>query len=73
MSSQDHDEQAWFFKPYNVGPGWVQFAQPKLSEIRSILELEFENVLPDHGEAIIGGAKEKYHPAIIGDIKGCRE
>jgi hypothetical protein len=62
-----------FFKPYNIGPGWVQFAHPKLSGIRSIMELDFEHVLPGHGEAVIGGAKAKYAPAITGKIKGCHD
>lgn len=60
-----------FFKPYNVGPGWVQFAKPSLKDIRSILDLEFQNVLPGHGDAVIGNAKEKYRPILEGEIKGC--
>ena len=62
-----------FFKPYNVGPGWVQFAKPQLSDIRSLMQLDFENVLPGHGDAVIGRAKEKFRPAIEGPIKGCHE
>lgn len=60
-----------FLKPYNVGPGWLQFAHPNASEVRSILDLEFEHVLPAHGDAVIGGAKDKYRPAIEGELKGC--
>ncbi len=60
-----------FQKAYNVGPGWVEFAHPSLEDIRSIMELDFEHVLPGHGEAVIGNAKEKYHPTIMGEIKGC--
>lgn len=60
-----------FFKPYNVGPGWLQFAKPSATEVRSILDLEFQHVLPGHGDAVIGGAKEKYRPAIEGELKGC--
>lgn len=62
-----------YFKPYNVGPGWVQFAKPSLAEIRSILDLDFEHVLPGHGLAVIGGAKEKFRSAITGEIKGCHQ
>ena len=61
-----------FMKPYNVGPGWLQFAHPTVADVRSILDLEFEHVLPGHGDAVIGGAKEKYRPAIDGELKGCR-
>jgi hypothetical protein len=46
-----------FFKPYNVGPGWLQFAHPTASDV--------------HGAAVIGDAKEKYRPAIEGELKGC--
>lgn len=60
-----------FFKPFNVGPGWIQFGKPKLSDVRSILDLEFEHVLPGHGAAVIGGAKEKFRPILEGEIKGC--
>ncbi len=62
-----------FYKAYNVGPGWAQFAKPKLEEIRSILDLDFDHVLPGHGEAVIGDAKEKYRPVLEGEIKGCHE
>ncbi|MGB5683132.1 MAG: hypothetical protein WBM47_14875, partial [Polyangiales bacterium] len=60
-----------FFKPYNVGPGWLQFARPSAAEVRSILDLEFQHVLPGHGDAVIGGAKEKYRTALEGELKGC--
>lgn len=60
-----------FFKPYNVGPGWLQFAHPTVSDVRSVLDLEFDHVLPGHGAAVIGDAKEKYRPAIEGELKGC--
>jgi hypothetical protein len=60
-----------FFKPCNVGPGWLQFAKPQASEVRSILDLGFEHVLPAHGQAVIGGAKEKFRPSLEGELKGC--
>lgn len=61
-----------FFKPYNVGPGWLQFARPTASDVRSILDLEFEHVLPGHGAAVVGDAKNKYRPVIEGELKGSR-
>ncbi len=60
-----------FFKPHNVGPGWLQFARPSAEDVRSVLDLDFEHVLPAHGDAVIGGAKEKYRPVIEGELKGC--
>jgi len=61
-----------FMKPYNVGPGWLQFAHPTVADVRSVLDLDFDHVLPTHGDAVIGGAKEKYRPAIEGELKGSR-
>ncbi|MGB5809679.1 MAG: hypothetical protein WBG86_04060 [Polyangiales bacterium] len=60
-----------FLKPHNVGPGWLQFASPSAAEVRSVLDLDFEHVLPGHGDVVIGGAKQKYRPAIEGELKGC--
>ncbi len=60
-----------FWKANNVGPGWVQFGKPKADEVRSILQLEFQHLLPGHGEPVIGQAKEKYRPVLEGDLKGC--
>jgi len=60
-----------FFKPCSVGPGWLQFAKPTVAEVRSVLDLDFAHVLPAHGEAVVGGAKEKFRPALEGELKGC--
>ena len=35
-----------FYKPYNVGPGWYKFATPSAKEVNSILDWNFEHVLP---------------------------
>lgn len=53
-----------FIKPHNIGPGWLKLATPDTNEIKSILELDFEHVLPAHGEPVINEAKELYKPAI---------
>ena len=60
-----------FFKAHNVGPGWLQFAKPETTEVRSILDLDFEHVLPAHGNAVIGQAKEKFRPSLEGELVGC--
>lgn len=60
-----------FFKPHNVGPGWLKFAKPSAAGLRSILDLPFEHVLPGHGIPVIGGAREKYRPAIEEAMKAC--
>ncbi|MEQ8278461.1 MAG: hypothetical protein RMA76_31950 [Deltaproteobacteria bacterium] len=53
-----------FIKPHNVGPGWLKGAKPNKGDVRALLDLEFDHVLPVHGVRVIGGAKEKYRPAI---------
>jgi hypothetical protein len=60
-----------FYKPYNVGPGWLEFAKPEINDVRSILDLDFNHVLPAHGDPVIVDAREKFRPAIEGDLKGC--
>lgn len=60
-----------FFKPHNVGPGWLEFAHPSAADVRSMLDLDFEHVLPGHGTAVLGGAKGKFRPALEGELKGC--
>lgn len=60
-----------FFKACNVGPGWLQFAKPDATEVRSMINIDFEHVLPAHGEPVIGAAREKYRPALEGDLAGC--
>ncbi len=62
-----------FWKEYNVGPGWLQFGKPSRQDVRSILDLSFEHVIPGHGKPVIDNAKEKYRPAIEGELKGCHE
>ncbi|MFO0565621.1 MAG: hypothetical protein U0263_08160 [Polyangiaceae bacterium] len=53
-----------FIKPHNLGPGWLRAAKPDAADVRRILDLDFQHVLPVHGEPVIGGAKEAYRPAI---------
>ena len=55
---------AGMFKPYRLGGGWLKTHRPDAKEIAGILDIEFDNVLPGHGRAVIGGAKDKYRPHI---------
>lgn len=55
---------AGFLKPYTMMPPWVDGYEPDHGEIAGILELGFDNVLPGHGELVIGGAVEKFRPAL---------
>jgi hypothetical protein len=53
-----------FIKPHNVGPAWLKQAKPAVSDLRGVLELEFEHLLPAHGAPVLGGAKSAFRPAI---------
>ena len=53
-----------FIKAHQLGPGWIKQIKPDPAQVAGILDLDFENVLPSHGGAVIGGAREKYRPAV---------
>ncbi len=53
-----------FIKPYNIGPAWLRTAKPDVGEIRAILDLRFDHVIPAHGEPVIGSAKKHFRAAI---------
>jgi hypothetical protein len=53
-----------FIKPHNIGPGWLKQCKPPKEQLRALLDLSFTNVLPSHGAAVIGGAREHYRAAI---------
>ena len=51
-------------RPCNMGVGWVMMTRPSGDDLRGLLELDFEHVLPVHGLPVIGDAKARYRPAI---------
>lgn len=53
-----------FIRPYNVGPGWLDGARPDRAEVKALLDLPFEHVLPAHGTEVIGSAREKFRPRL---------
>ncbi len=53
-----------FIKPFNIGPGWLRATKPQASDVKRILDLPFEHLLPAHGAPVIGQARESYRPAI---------
>jgi hypothetical protein len=53
-----------FIRPYNIGPAWLKQAKPSKETLRGILDLEFANVLTAHGAVVVGGARDRYRPAI---------
>lgn len=53
-----------FIGPCRIGAGWAKDLKPDPTEVRGILDLEFTNVLPGHGQPVLGDAPERYRPAI---------
>ncbi|HTR50310.1 MAG TPA: hypothetical protein VMJ10_06350 [Kofleriaceae bacterium] len=53
-----------FIKPYNIGPAWLKQCKPPKEQLCAILDLSFANVLPSHGAAVLGDARERYRAAI---------
>lgn len=53
-----------FIKPCNVGPAWLKQCKPPASDLRAILDLPFDKVLPSHGFPVLGGAREAYRAAV---------
>jgi len=53
-----------FIRPHNVGPAWLKACKPPKEDVRGILGLDFSNLLPAHGEAVIGNAREQFRAAI---------
>lgn len=54
-----------FIRPHNVGPGWLKAAKPSREALLALLELPFDHVLPSHGSPVLGGAREKFRPALV--------
>jgi hypothetical protein len=53
-----------FVRAHNVGPAWLKEGKPPKEDLRGILSLDFANVLPAHGDPVIGNARELYRAAI---------
>lgn len=53
-----------FIKPFNVGPGWLKATKTTSADLKKVLDLRFEHVLPAHGLPAKGGAKDAYRAAL---------
>jgi hypothetical protein len=53
-----------YLKPRNIGPAWLKKTHPRLDDLRALLEVEFEHVLPAHGAPVRGSARDSYRPGI---------
>ena len=54
---------AGFIGPCRLGAGWLKHCAPSAEQVAGVLDLEFENVLPAHGEPVLGDGRERYRPA----------
>ncbi|MEX1363420.1 MAG: hypothetical protein AB1Z98_09860 [Nannocystaceae bacterium] len=57
-------------KPFTMMKPWIDKYEPDRAEIAGILALDFDNVLPGHGEMVIGDAREKFRPALEAYARG---
>jgi hypothetical protein len=53
-----------FIKPHSVGPAWLKRTRPPQSSLHGILDLDFDHVLPAHGQPARGAAKANYRPRL---------
>lgn len=49
-----------FFQKANVGPVWMQAAEPGAEDFKRLKEIKFAHALCGHGEPLIGSASEQY-------------
>jgi len=49
-----------FFTPANVGPVWMQAAQPDADDFNRLRALEFRHVVCGHGEPMLDNAREAF-------------
>lgn len=53
-----------FLRPFNVGPAWLGRCKPPATDLRAIAALAYANLLPAHGEPVLGDAATKFRPAL---------
>lgn len=59
-ASRQRMEQMGFFKPANVGPVWLQAAEPAAGDFSRLKALDFRHVLCGHGQPLLDSAKEDF-------------
>lgn len=53
-----------FIKPHNIGPAWYRRSKPPTEDLKALLDIEFEHLLPAHGAPVRGRARDSYRPGI---------
>lgn len=56
-ASQQRMQQMGFFTPANIGPVWLQAAEPKAEDFSRLNTLDFRHALCGHGEPLLDNAK----------------
>lgn len=59
-ASRQRMEQMGFFTPANVGPVWLQAAEPAAGDFNRLKSLNFKHVLCGHGQPLLESAKEDF-------------
>ena len=49
-----------FFTPANIGPVWMQFAQPEASDFERLQKISYSHALCGHGKPLLHSAKTAY-------------
>ncbi len=53
-----------FIKAANIGPQWLKTSQPDPSDFMRLKDLPFSHLLPSHGSAITGSARQQVSASI---------
>lgn len=59
-ASRQRMENMGFFTPANIGPVWLQAAEPTMDDFERLGALEFRHVLCGHGQPLLDSAKEDF-------------
>ncbi len=59
-ASRQRMEGMGFFTPANVGPVWLQAAEPEAEDFQRLKALNFKHVLCGHGEPVRDNAREAF-------------
>lgn len=59
-ASRQRMEQMGFFTPANVGPAWLQAAEPAEEDFNRLGKLEFSHAICGHGQPLLHSAKQDF-------------
>lgn len=59
-ASKERMQQMGFFTPANIGPVWMQAAQPSQEDFVRLQKIPFKHALCGHGEPLLNTANEEF-------------